>query len=353
VGTIKTSKSPRFQGEVQINGKIGLDQFYSRGGKSDADTVKINLTVDSIRFRSDQDTEWQENLTVLEDAYVRKNPVIDDKRRIKIRLQGIDAPELHYRADSKGHSMIENQKSKLKLINKEYRQPWGAKAASQLAEFLYEFHRNEDEKKYVDAYAFSRVNTPNDLFDAYGRAVADIVLSESKINMNQWLVERGWAFPDFYNSMSKDEVSILKDRGESAKSSSKGIWKDFSHDLVPFDFDLYFPTKDNEIVVDNDAGNINLPKLFRRQTTYEVLKKATVFDYSSLKKYLATRKDRCYLLEEYFETGDENEKLSPTRNLGEFVGEDGTIFFSPGDLIFIEGEAVVKGNDGRIINKWY
>ena len=46
---------------------------------------------------------------------------------------------------------------------------------------------------YVDAFAFSYIDSPNDLFDRYGRAVADIVTTDNDdlYNINQWLVESG------------------------------------------------------------------------------------------------------------------------------------------------------------------
>ena len=65
---------------VELHGSIDLNQFYYRRGLSDADTVKINLTVDAVRFRPDKDSEWLENLQVFfNGAYVEipKRPVVD------------------------------------------------------------------------------------------------------------------------------------------------------------------------------------------------------------------------------------------------------------------------------------
>ena len=39
-----------YKGKIEIQGKIFLDQFYTLGGESDAETVKINLTIDAVRF---------------------------------------------------------------------------------------------------------------------------------------------------------------------------------------------------------------------------------------------------------------------------------------------------------------
>ena len=83
-----------FFGIVEVHGMINLNQFYYRGGRSDADTVKIELTVESVRFRANEQTPWQENLEVFGEGFVRGNPVIDSQNRITVRLQGVDAPEL-------------------------------------------------------------------------------------------------------------------------------------------------------------------------------------------------------------------------------------------------------------------
>jgi hypothetical protein len=75
--------------------------------------------------------------------------------------------KLHYKADTSGLSLSDDKKEKLKLINRDYRQNWGAKAAYELVEFLDKDSFNEYSTQYVKAYASSRVNTPNDLFDMY------------------------------------------------------------------------------------------------------------------------------------------------------------------------------------------
>ena len=84
------------------------------------------------------------------------------------------------------------------------------------------------------------VDTPSNLFDRFGRAVADIVLSSQNINLNQWLVKEGWAFTDFYDSMSNEEILLLKGKGNDASNSQKGIIPSYTKELVRFDFNLLF-----------------------------------------------------------------------------------------------------------------
>src|ERR1051326_282175 len=128
-----------FKGMVELHGSVDLNQFYYRGGLSDADTVKINLTIDSVRFRPDKDSHWLENLQVFfYGAYVEspKKPVVDKKNRMTIRLQGIDAPELHYRAQEP-RGLTEEEKSR--WLTKEFRQHWGARCTSELVNFLNQY----------------------------------------------------------------------------------------------------------------------------------------------------------------------------------------------------------------------
>ena len=90
----------------------------------------------------------------------------------------------------------------------------------ELANFLKTLSAGEGDETHVNAYAFSHVDSPNDLFDRYGRAVADIVVTSgdsSGVNINQWLVESGWTFPDFYNSMSNKEIKTLEEKGKLAE----------------------------------------------------------------------------------------------------------------------------------------
>jgi len=65
---------------------------------------------------------------------------------------------------------------------------------------------------------FSIIIFLSNLFDKYGRAICDIVIAEDDTNINQWLVEKGWAFPYFYNSMSESEIKVLKERGAQASN---------------------------------------------------------------------------------------------------------------------------------------
>lgn len=346
-----------YSGRVEIHGKIALKQFYPQGS-SDADTVQIKLTPESVRFRKNNTEAWKENLQVLDDAFYNdgnsKEPVVKyknqpDRKYLKIRLQGIDAPELHYDADKGDLFLPDDQFTEFnKLGKRKYRQKWAAKATSELSKLLTAYSYEEQGEKFIKAYAFSMVDTPNDLFDRYGRAVADIVITDTDININQWLVKEGWAFPDFYNSMSSEEIKILIDSGSHASNPPIGIRTDYSKSLVPFDFDLVL-REDKQIDLENDKGPINLPKFFRKQVDYEVLRRIGVNRFNLLRDYIKFRKNKCYRTVEFLE------KRSDARiyELFELINENNYIDIGIGDIVNIESQAEIIDENGNIINEWY
>jgi endonuclease YncB( thermonuclease family) len=85
------------------------------------------------------------------------------------------------------------------------------------------------------------IDIPSNLFDRFGRAVADVVVfSHNKtydisddnknaqentddINLNQWLVEEGWVFPDYYDSMSNEEILSLQEKSKIASNTKKEL----------------------------------------------------------------------------------------------------------------------------------
>ena len=86
-------------GLLEVTGTIDLDQFWP-SGTSDADTTKLLVAVDQDAFRFRPAPSEPFKVThVFDDAIVigeTRKPAIDSQHRVTIRLQGIDAPELHY-----------------------------------------------------------------------------------------------------------------------------------------------------------------------------------------------------------------------------------------------------------------
>ena len=89
------------KGLLEVQGTIDVTQFWP-AGHSDADTAKILVTIatDSVRFRENDTrpfrvTHFLDGATVGVPSNGKRKPAINAKGQLTIRLQGIDAPELH------------------------------------------------------------------------------------------------------------------------------------------------------------------------------------------------------------------------------------------------------------------
>ena len=329
------------------------------GGVSDADTIKMTLNPNSIKFQKSKDSPWQENLRMYDNAYYydeetgKRSRIIgidlEGSPFIKTRLQGLDAPELHYKANKGNTFLYDNQFSLFNSLKEafDFRQAYGAQAASKLVGFLKEYSANE---KFIKAYATSSIDTPSELFDKYGRAVCDIYVynddEEKGININQWLIREGWAFPDFYDSMSNEEITILRKLGNDAGNGMSGVRPYLSDNLVNINYNLLFDKENAKQILDGENGKLNLPKFFRKQVDWKVLGNSG-YNVKNLKKFISSRKDTCYLVDEFLEKRHDAIK----HQLSEFINEDGSITVGPGKLVNIESESIVE--TPNIISTWY
>ena len=335
-------------GTLEVIGNLSVDQFWPEGS-SDADTVNIivDVTDDSFRFQPHDDaplrpTRFYRGATVV--GRQRKAPV-NASNKMTIRLQGLDAPELHYRPSplsrSEKQSASSAQLQSFKNANHSYRQFLGATAAKALHDFVRRAGADT-----IACRVVTHVDKPNEVFDTYARFVGDIeiTIAGAGVNVNRWLVENGWAFPGFYVSMNDDEITGLIDLAAAARRARKGIWRHYSRTIHPFDFTLLQPKKGQIEVLDNDKGPVLFPKLFRRQTSWAVRKKAKIFS-GTLQRFLEGQSDPC------FETSDflENGLTSATpHNFVDFVGRDRTTF-DPADLVFSEAKSQIIDASGQPI----
>ena len=105
----------------------------------------------------------------------------------KIRLKGIDAPEL----------------DQLCMNFDERLYPCGKIAADELEEL-------------IKSFSFSEFNCKDHNLDRYGRTLSTCWIGAT--NINSWLVKQGWAIA--YRYYSKDYIR----EEQNAKKNSKGIW---------------------------------------------------------------------------------------------------------------------------------
>jgi endonuclease YncB( thermonuclease family) len=336
-------------GLLKVRGTINIGQFWP-DGQSDADTTKVLVDVDQNAFAFKENptspfrtTHAFKDATVI--GRVRKK-VIDKKNRITVRLQGIDAPELHYNATplkkNESAQLSEEKRKHLKELNKKYRQHLGETATINLRNLL-----KQDNKDNIPCSVTTFVDKPNDVFDTYGRLVGDIIVNVpgSSINIGRWLVQEGWAFPTFYNSMSHKEIQLLINDTKKGKTK-KRIWKHLRKKLGKFDFTLVYEKKPSS-VIDNDTGPLIMPKLFRRQCTWAVRSKATVITMGFI-NFIKSGKDQFFLRTEFLEQG---ESASPLHRLEDFI-KNNTIDKGPEDLIFREDPSKLVDPSGQIISDW-
>ena len=335
-------------GTLEILGTMDVAQFWP-DGTSDADTanVSVNVSGDSFRFQAHPRAPFQVTHFV-EGAVVKgresKAPV-SDKGKLTIRLQGIDAPELHYRpAPLSSTEKSASSQAKLqafKDVNHSYRQRFGASAAKALHDFVHGAGTGT-----INCRVFTHVDKPNEVFDTYGRFVGDIevTIGGKAANVNQWLAANGWAFPGFYVSMNDDEITTIRDLAASAKKAKKGIWNSYSKTVGMFDFTLLEPKKGETDILPADKGAVIFPKLYRRQTNWATRNKAKIFTVK-LQDYLSSQQDKCYETDDWLE----NHASGAQHEFADFVKNSKTINFDPPDLVFAEETSKIVGPDGKPI----
>src|SRR5262249_30432047 len=148
------------------------------------------------------------------------------------------------------------------------------------------------------------VDSPNDVFDTYARLVGDIVveMNGAPVNLNHWLLENGWSVPTFYTSMTEDEITTLTKLAQSARTHTRGFWPDFTRTIIDFEWNLVYRRKNAPPAPAEDSGPLIIPKLFRRQATYEVNKQSKMVT-GSFVKFLQQHRDDLHLVEDYLAQG--------------------------------------------------
>jgi endonuclease YncB( thermonuclease family) len=310
-------------GKLVVTGTLPLNQFWSAGGDSDADTTKVVFAQATI---DGEPTEALGN-----GAFVRvkgKPKEVIHNGQLTVRSQGIDAPELHYVPSVRGaHN---------------WRQHYGEFCTKELLRFLRDIARGAEE---IPCSVVTFVEHPNDVFDMFGRFIGDIIVRHNgrDIDVNHWLVEQGLAFPTYYSSMSREEIGTIQALAERARQDRRGIWRRFSKHLQ-FDPDLLH--RPGDAPDEDDRGPVVMPKVFRRlATTF-----AKHGDIGEFKADLesAHPQDWCYRTEEVLSQGT---SAAEPHKLAEFVG-NGSVHFAPGDLVFKEGASTLLDADGEPVQNW-
>jgi endonuclease YncB( thermonuclease family) len=325
---------------LELNGTIDLSQFWP-AGESDADTVKVLVSgPDAFRFTAHPGAAPKVT-HAFEGAQVHGKVTKDaiDKGRVTIRLQAIDAPELHYRPLAptlNKKKPTPAQRAAFNNASGNFRQHFGETATTELFGFL-----SKAGPSPIKCVVRTLVDEPGDVFDTFGRFIGDIVVMivGKEQNANQWLCENGWAFPTFYSSMTKDEIDTFTQLSEAARKNKAGIWKKASSDLTLFDPMMVF-RKGGPPDPGQDPGQVMMPKLFRRRSTFGVSVSAKMVK-GNFKNYLMLEPDDCFETADFLSQGVHAAKH---RLLDEFVSPQSKFLVDAKDLVFHEMPSTVKKN---------
>lgn len=342
-------------GLLRVTGTMDLQQFWP-AGESDADTAKVlvNVSAGAFSFQASPGASFHRT-DVFDGAEVHgkvRKPVLDKQGRVTIRLQGIDAPELHYRPQAPGKPTPAQRKA-FNAVAKDFRQHLGESGAHALGAYLKQAGAGA-----VACRVETAVSHPNEVFDTYGRFIGDILLQlgGAEVDVNHWTVEQGWAVPTFYDSMSNDEITTIEKLAAAAKQNKRGMFKrgSLKLQLGAFDFALVYrkPKTVQSFTAFEDDGPFIVPKLFRRQSTWAAAQRAKVISKGTLHRFLLSgTPDVCYLTKEFLSRAVPTERSQP-HVLAEFVDDTGRIAKPPGDLVFHEAASKVFGSDGKPVTAW-
>lgn len=310
-------------GLLIITGVLRAKQLWPEG-RSDADTANVSLTT-TQPFVFINNAGHRAPTHVFDNAEsVGKfgaTPVIRTTqgggRKVTVRLQGIDAPELHFQPPvKKGEGGATHP----------FRQSMGETCADALHGFVAAFGQAE-----IPCEVLTQVNKPSDVCDVFGRVVGNIVLimGGARIDVNHWLVREGWALPGFYNSMTKPEILALLADHDAAKADGRGLFskkKIVTTKLAPFDPLRRERKGPSSFKPFSDKGAVNFPKFFRRQADRHV--RAVLGDdvQPNLRAFIAKKQDDLALrLEDFLKlkpptTG--NAAKAKFRQLATFLGKN-------------------------------
>ena len=347
-------------GTLRIHGAIDIAQFWPVG-TADADTTKIKLEVNanSFEYRKEGTRTFHSTAAFIgatAKGQVSKEVITTAKKTgaqtITVRLQGVDAPELHYRAAPLKNSPAVSTalRQQFNKINVERRQCFGESSTVALAKYLKKI---ADSSGIIKAVFETEVNEPSDAIDTYGRFVGNITVNK-KIDINVWLVENGWGHPSFYTSMSADEINIFLTAWKKGKTKLSRPGKSLSKDAGKFNWKLLYNQPKKGVVIPftpgEDKGKVLMPKIFRRQVSWMVAKKAGVIaSNTKFKEYLQLKPDQLVMLNDFLENTLNSAEV---KVLDEFVTSKNIVIKSPEDFVFKEKPSTLVNANGKKITLW-
>jgi endonuclease YncB( thermonuclease family) len=323
----------------------------------------VVVGVDGFEFSPDGSPQALRHTRVFEGAQINKENVIKNGRKVTVRIQGIDAPELHCPPGVRRPKGFPKDKP-LKGNGGKFRQLQGETSTAGLADDVFK----TGQTKVVPCDVTTRINSPNDAFDMFGRLIADVSfhVGGKLVRISHLAARNGWALPAYYNSMNPDEILTLQDLFEEARKKRRGIWPEFKRAIgqlnrIPFREKGKFDTAAKRA----DRGPYVVPKIYRRQLRFGVLQQNNLAP-KTFRDLLAGRlpkgqrgsKDawttRAALLKNPTmkkPTKAPNDSLAGLLSAGNAFPA-GTGITQPGDIVFFEQPSTLKRKNGTEITKW-
>lgn len=347
-------------GTLRIHGVIDIAQFWPVG-TADADTTKIKLEVNgnSFEYRKEGTRTFHPTtafIGAVAKGQVSKEVITTAKKTglqtITVRLQGVDAPELHYKAAPLKNSpdVSKEERDLYNSINEDRRQCFAETSTVALAKYLKKF---ADATGIVKAVFETEVDEPADTIDTYGRFVGNIRVNKT-IDINVWLVENGWGHPAFYTSMSAEEIHTFLTAWKKGKAKPARPGKSITKDAGKFNWKLLYlkPKKGGVIpfTPGEDKGKVLMPKIFRRQVAWMVAKKAGVIPSNTkFKEYLQMKPDQLVMLKDFL---DNTLNSATVIALDELVTTKSIVTKNPEDMVFKEKPSTLVNANGKKITQW-
>jgi len=335
-------------GTLKVIGKIELKQFWP-DGLSDADTSSVLIAVDqdSFYFRKSNSSPYRKTKVFTNASVVGKSKAkLVKNNHIKVRLQGIDAPELHYKAPPlmASPSVTADIRKNYNAKNKEFRQNLSESATFALRKLLRSIDKTEVECEVLS----HNVDHPREVVDTYGRFVANLVVKKKnkKYDLNLWLAREGWVVPTFYSSMSNSEIQDLIKAAKTGKKKKNRIWKFLSTDTGKFKYSLQLRKNVTDFTSGDDNGALIMPKLFRRQTGYEMQRKVKLFE-GTFTDFLAKSKDPFFKTADFLQEGNQAKRSYLDDHM-----KNKKFLLGPEDMVFEEKYSNVIDANGNPVTNW-
>jgi endonuclease YncB( thermonuclease family) len=327
---------------LRIKGHVEVSQFWPEGD-SDADTTKILITVGNGSFLVKVPGAAAHVPTrAYERAYMRgdKKPdgtfkqdkLINAKNQITVRLQRVDAPELHI-----SPGPIKGKSLKGTGLFKKYRQRQSETGTNALRMFLKGLAGNDGKVPCVFDTNLDASKGPGEAVDKYGRFVGDILVGKpgQEINLNLWLLEQGWCIVALYESMLPDEIEqTLK---AWRKGKGKGSRKMYRAKFEPFE-ELEYRKPGSPVENEGTAKFIH-PKYFRRYVTWFAHNSAGNFD-GDYADFMLSKAEEVYDLHEFLDAVNAGEK-APLYPLYDADFDGDRVGWEPEQFIFLEAPSTV------------